>query len=301
LRAIFQVGEPPKKKKKMTKKKPEPKKTDEETDVTAYKEVKEWFANFREKIKQEELGAKNNEGRKERLKDFIYEKEARRRRKLPLKTDFERSVDKSYAKKRQRGSSNSCIEQIPASTSVTATDKNKEIHASTSGTAKNKNKEVPGSTSRTTTNIEQISASMTYRTNLFVGISAEVQKPIDIMFEEELARLISFYEQTRMPLGGILGLEDLPLDKNQEFRWLFEVGQPLVKPKLVNKLPTKMHNFHGWYLKKSAEGLEMFGMLVRPGDSTLQKEKVLWLQFIDIYEIYHLDAMNTDLMMAWCL
>jgi hypothetical protein len=118
------------------------------------------------------------------------------------------------------------------------------------------------------------------------------------MSEEELARLISFYEQTKMPLGGILGLEDLPADKNQEFRWLFELGQPLVKPELVNKLPTKMRRFHDWYLKKSAEGLEMFGMLVRPGDFSLQNEKVVWLQFIYIYEIYHLDAMNTDLMMA---
>jgi hypothetical protein len=118
------------------------------------------------------------------------------------------------------------------------------------------------------------------------------------MSEEELARLISIYEQTKMPLGGILGLEDLPADKNQEFRWLFELGQPLVKPELVNKLPTKMRRFHDWYLKKSAEGLEMFGMLVRPGDFSLQNEKVVWLQFIYIYEIYHLDAMNTDLMMA---
>jgi hypothetical protein len=45
----------------------------------------------------------------------------------------------------------------------------------------------------------------------------------------------------------------------------------------------------------------MFGMLVRPGDFALQNEKVVWLQFVDIYEIYHLDALNTDLMMAWCL
>jgi hypothetical protein len=54
-------------------------------------------------------------------------------------------------------------------------------------------------------------------------------------------------------------------------------------------------------LKKSTEGLEMFGMLVRPGDFALQHEKVVWLRFIDIYEIYHLDVMNTDLMIAWCL
>jgi hypothetical protein len=121
-----------------------------------------------------------------------------------------------------------------------------------------------------------------------------------ISLEEELARLISFYEQTKVLLGGIISLEDLPVDKNQEFRWRFDLGQPLVRPELVNKLPTKMCRFHDWYLKKSAEGLEMFGILVRPGDFALQNEKVVWLQFIGINEIYHLDTVNTDLMMAWC-
>jgi hypothetical protein len=136
---------------------------------------------------------------------------------------------------------------------------------------------------------------------LLAGISPEVQKAIDIMSEEELAQLITFYEQTKMLVGGIIGLEDLLADKNQEFRWRFELGQPLVKPELVNKLPTKMRRFHDWYLKKSAEGLEMFGMLVIPRDFSLQNEKVVWLRFTDIYEIYHQDAVNTDLMMAWCL
>jgi hypothetical protein len=120
---------------------------------------------------------------------------------------------------------------------------------------------------------------------LFAGISLEVQKAIGIMSEEELAQLITFYKQTKMPVGGIIGLEDLPADENQEFRWRFELEQPLVKPELVNKLPTKMRKFHDWYLKKSAEGLEMFGMLVRPGDFALQNEKVVWHQFTDIYEI----------------
>jgi hypothetical protein len=133
---------------------------------------------------------------------------------------------------------------------------------------------------------------------LLASLSAEAQKAIDIMYEEELAQVISFYEQTKMPIGGILGLEDLPADKNQEFRCHFELGQPLVKPELVNKLPTKMRRFHEWYLKKSTEGLEIFGMLVRTRDFALQNEKVVWLRFADIYEIYHLDALNTDLMMA---
>jgi hypothetical protein len=51
---------------------------------------------------------------------------------------------------------------------------------------------------------------------LFAGLSAEAQKAVDNMSEEELAQVISFYEQTKMPIGGILGLEDLPTDKNQD-------------------------------------------------------------------------------------
>jgi hypothetical protein len=118
---------------------------------------------------------------------------------------------------------------------------------------------------------------------------------------DAFTQVIYFYEKTKMPITSILSLEDLPVDNNYVFRWRFELGKRLVKPELVNKLPTKMRRFHDWYLKKSAEGLEMFGMLVRPGDFALQNEKVVWIQFIDIYEIYHLDAMNTDLMMARCL
>jgi hypothetical protein len=53
---------------------------------------------------------------------------------------------------------------------------------------------------------------------LFAGISPEVQKAIDIMSEDALAELITFYEQTKLPVGGLIGLEDLPADKNQEFR-----------------------------------------------------------------------------------
>jgi hypothetical protein len=133
--------------------------------------------------------------------------------------DYERSVDNYYVKKKQRRSPNSYIEQIPASTSETATtDKNKEIPASTSGTTTpDKNEETPASTSGTARNIEQIPASTTHQTDLFAGITPEVQNAIDAMGEEQLAQVISFFEQTKLPIGGLIGHEDLPADKNQEF------------------------------------------------------------------------------------
>jgi hypothetical protein len=66
-----------------------------------------------------------------------------------------------------------------------------------------------------------------------------------------------------------------PADQNFVPRWCFELGQPLVKPKLVNKFPPKMRKFHDWYMKKSFGGLEMFGMLVRTEEFSLLREKVV--------------------------
>jgi hypothetical protein len=52
---------------------------------------------------------------------------------------------------------------------------------------------------------------------------------------------------------------------------------------------------------KSLKGLEMFGMLVRPQDFSNQGEKVVWLQFKDIYEVYQLDTLNIDPVIIWCM
>jgi hypothetical protein len=66
------------------------------------------------------------------------------------------------------------------------------------------------------------------------------------MSGDERAQLISLYEQTKLPVVGLIGYEDLPADKNQEFRRRFDLGQLLLKPESVNKLPTKMRRFHDW-------------------------------------------------------
>jgi hypothetical protein len=68
----------------------------------------------------------------QKLNTFICEKEESKRR-VELKTDYNRLLNKSYQKKRRQGSSNSYIKQIPTSTPLTsAKKKEKQIDASTS-------------------------------------------------------------------------------------------------------------------------------------------------------------------------
>jgi hypothetical protein len=54
-------------------------------------------------------------------------------------------------------------------------------------------------------------------------------------------------------------------------------------------------------MQQLAKGVDTIGILARPKDFSSEGNKVVWLEFKDIYEVYHLDAMNTDLVFAWCV
>jgi hypothetical protein len=54
-------------------------------------------------------------------------------------------------------------------------------------------------------------------------------------------------------------------------------------------------------MQHSAKGVDTLGILARLKDFASEGNKVVWLEFKDIYEVYHLDAPNTDLIVTWCL
>jgi hypothetical protein len=52
---------------------------------------------------------------------------------------------------------------------------------------------------------------------------------------------------------------------------------------------------------QSLKGVHSIAMLVTPEDFATEGNKVVWLEFKDIYEVYHQDAPNTNLIIAWCM
>jgi hypothetical protein len=117
----------------------------------------------------------------------------------------------------------------------------------------------------------------------------------------QVVSFLDFIEQTRMPLGVALGHEEPPREPSFEYRWPFQLGKPLIRPELVLKLSPKMYKFHEWYMRQSLKGVHSIGMLATREDFATEGNKVVWLEFKDISEVYHLDTMNTDLIIAWCL
>jgi hypothetical protein len=143
-------------------------------------------------------------------------------------------------------------------------------------------------------------ASTSKQTYVAFGLSAH-ERALAEMPTQEVVKLLDFIEQTRMPLGVALGHEEPPQDPCFEHRWPFQLGKPLIRPELVLQLSPKMYKFHEWYMWKSLKGVHSIGMLAAPEDFATNGNKVIWLEFEDIYEVYHQGAMNTDLIVAWCL
>jgi hypothetical protein len=53
-------------------------------------------------------------------------------------------------------------------------------------------------------------------------------------------------------------------------------------------------------MRQSLKGVHNIAMLVAPEDFATKGNMVIWLDFKDIQEVYHQDALSTDLIVAWC-
>nr|BAH79987.1 putative transposon protein [Oryza sativa Indica Group] len=106
-----------------------------------------------------------------------------------------------------------------------------------------------------------------------------------------------FITDTGLTTDQLLGVA--PIEK-AEVKYMYELGKPLVKPELLQSLPTQMYKFHQLYIEMSATGREMIGARIRDTDF-LQGDDILWINFRGIYELYQLDALDVSIMSCWIL
>nr|CAJ86268.1 H0901F07.5 [Oryza sativa] len=106
-----------------------------------------------------------------------------------------------------------------------------------------------------------------------------------------------FITDTSLTTDQLLGVAPIEM---AEVKYMYELGKPLVKPELLQSLPTQMYKFHQLYMEMSATGREMIGARIRDTDF-LQGDDILWINFRGIYELYQLDALDVSIMSCWIL
>ena len=73
------------------------------------------------------------------------------------------------------------------------------------------------------------------------------------MLSKEDEATAEFVKETNLTKAQLLGHEKIPIHQGAG-RKPFVMGEPLMWPELIDTLPTRICEFHKWYLKACAEG-----------------------------------------------
>ena len=80
----------------------------------------------------------------------------------------------------------------------------------------------------------------------------------------------------------------------------FVLREPLVWPKLIDMLPTRMRELHQWYMKYSTEKNIMFATRIKDSHFHRGMDDV-WIELENLWDLYHQDALDKSLLSAWCM
>ena len=82
------------------------------------------------------------------------------------------------------------------------------------------------------------------------------------MLSKEDEATAEFVKETNLTKAQLLGHEKIPVHEVAG-RKPFVLGEPLMWSELIDILPTRMREFHQWYLKACAEGYIMLAAQIK--------------------------------------
>ena len=80
----------------------------------------------------------------------------------------------------------------------------------------------------------------------------------------------------------------------------FKLGEPLMWEELIPRLPTRMRELHAWYLKASAMKDVMFRARVQDRHFNRGTDDI-WIEFENLYDLYHQDALDKSVLSVFCM
>ena len=80
----------------------------------------------------------------------------------------------------------------------------------------------------------------------------------------------------------------------------FVLGEPLMWEELIPTLPTRMRELHAWYLKVSASKDVVFRARVQDRHFHRGMDDI-WIEFENLYDLYHQDALDKSLLSVFCM
>jgi len=84
-------------------------------------------------------------------------------------------------------------------------------------------------------------------------------------------------------------------------KYKYKYGAPLVRPEEVKDLPTYMRRVHDWYMKAAEEGRDALTVGVRDDHYFRGDNEVINVDFEELFQLYHQDALDKAIISCYCL
>ena len=119
------------------------------------------------------------------------------------------------------------------------------------------------------------------------------------MLSKEDEATAEFVKETNLTKAQLLGHEKFPIHQGAG-RKPFVMGEPLMWPELIETLPTRMREFHKWYLKASAEEYIMIAARIKHTHFYRGMDDI-WIDFDHFLFLFHQDALDKSLVSVWSM
>jgi len=127
-----------------------------------------------------------------------------------------------------------------------------------------------------------------------------------VVLNQEQQDSLGFLQSSKLTTDQITGASNQDLDPLKEYpiapvvRWLYKEGTSLVPPEIVPMLPTQMRRLHDLYMKAMRDCNFMQGAKIGDEDF-FRGEAIIWIDWEEVYQLYHQDALDISIVTLWLL
>ena len=126
------------------------------------------------------------------------------------------------------------------------------------------------------------------------------------MLNQEQQGFLTFLQSSKLTTDQITGASNQDLDLLKEYliapvvKWHYKEGTSLVPPDIVQLLPTQMRRLHDLYIKEMRECNFMEGAKIGDEDF-FHGEAIIWIDWEEVYQLYHQDQLDISIVSLWLL
>ena len=101
-------------------------------------------------------------------------------------------------------------------------------------------------------------------------------------------------------VGQLLDIDPMSPTREEEIKWKYVQGQPLVEPDKVNKIPTRMYKLHQWYMDITKIS-NRESLMVNVNEEHYYHKKAVTIEYLELFQLYDKDALDKSIVSCYCL